>query len=216
MRATSGYFCDHKGLLYSDLIYPCRLAANGPIKALSTKGRLWSQLSLEARSICRPADCTSLGLLSHFPSSYSNDPILIHIGTSPNWCQVSDFNIHHQSTSNKSWHTNPASWCFRPEVCLHVQESTHAHAHTHTQRYTCLIGIARPLPMLSALLSSPFFSLSGSLPFRDCRVKAMLTLLTQGFTFSPHIHLLNFRSCFNELNDRSELHWYFKKKSPAY
>lgn len=33
---------------------------------------------------------------------------------------------------------------------------------------TCLIGIARPLPMLSARPSNPFFSLSGSLPFRDC------------------------------------------------
>lgn len=33
---------------------------------------------------------------------------------------------------------------------------------------TCLIGIARPLPMLSARPSSPFFSLSGSFPFRDC------------------------------------------------
>lgn len=36
---------------------------------------------------------------------------------------------------------------------------------------TCLIGIARPLPMLSVLLSRTFFSLSGSLPFRDCRAK---------------------------------------------
>ncbi len=33
---------------------------------------------------------------------------------------------------------------------------------------TCLIGIARPLPMLSARPSIPFFSLSGSLTFRDC------------------------------------------------
>jgi len=41
---------------------------------------------------------------------------------------------------------------------------------------TCLIGIARPLPMLSVLLSRTFFSLSGSLPFRDCRAKRKFVL----------------------------------------
>lgn len=39
---------------------------------------------------------------------------------------------------------------------------------------TCLMGMARPLPMLSARPSRPFFSLSGSLPFRDCKTKTKL------------------------------------------
>lgn len=32
---------------------------------------------------------------------------------------------------------------------------------------TCLMGMARPLPMLSTLQSAAFFSLSKSAPFRD-------------------------------------------------
>lgn len=134
------------------------------------KGSLWSQRSRETRSICRPADCTSLGLLSHFPSSYSNDPILIHIGTSPNWCQVSDFHIHHWSTSNKPWRAGRPRGAADPR-CV----SKHGKAESALR--TCLIGIARPLPMLSVLLSRTFFSLSGSLPFRDCGAKRKLPLL---------------------------------------
>lgn len=129
-----GLFLWSQGALVQPSDLPLSTSSKRPNQSTLYKGRLWSQLSLEARSICRPADCTSLGLLSHFPSSYSNDPILIHIGTSPNWCQVSDFNIHHWSTSNKSWHTSPASWCLRPEVYhLQLQESVHMHEHTHTQ-----------------------------------------------------------------------------------
>lgn len=37
------------------------------------------------------------------------------------------------------------------------------------ERLTCLMGIARPLPMLSARASRPFLSLSVSLAFLDCR-----------------------------------------------
>lgn len=36
---------------------------------------------------------------------------------------------------------------------------------------TCLMGMARPLPMLSTLQSAVFFSLSKSAPFRDCKRK---------------------------------------------
>ena len=135
------------------------------------KGSLWSQRSLETHSICRRADCTSLGLLSHFPSSYSNDPILIHTGTSSNWCQVSDFYIHQRSTSNKPWRASQPHGEERPGVCLRLQ----GRAGVGGSRVTCLIGMARPLPMLSARLSRPFFSLSGSLPFRDWKAKIKLT-----------------------------------------
>lgn len=37
-----------------------------------------------------------------------------------------------------------------------------------TGSLTCLMGMARPLPMLSARASSPFLSLSVSLAFLDC------------------------------------------------
>lgn len=36
---------------------------------------------------------------------------------------------------------------------------------------TCLMGMARPLPMLSTLQSAAFFSRSRSAPFRDCKRK---------------------------------------------
>ena len=51
-----------------------------------------------------------------FPSSYSNDPILIHTGTSSNRCQVSDFYIHQQSTSNKPW--RPSITASRDPGCV--------------------------------------------------------------------------------------------------
>lgn len=51
------------------------------------------------------------------------------------------------------------------------------------KQHTCLIGMARPLPMLSARLSRPFFSLSGSLPFRDCKVKIKLAF-AEGLRFT--------------------------------
>lgn len=102
IRATSGYSCDHKGFFCSDLIYPCRLAASGPIKATLQRQPLkpvqhGNTLHMQAG---RPH---FISAVVEFPSSYSNDPILIHTGTPSNWCQVSDFYIHQQSTSNKPW-----------------------------------------------------------------------------------------------------------------
>lgn len=143
--------------------FTLRLAALGPIKAPSTKAALKpaqprNPLHMQAGRLhfIRP-------VVTFFPSSYSNDPILIHTGTSPNWCQVSDFHIHHGRTSNA------ARARHGPEVCLPTMESREGKKKKYNYfGITCLIGIARPLPMLSVLLSRTFFSLSGSLPFRDC------------------------------------------------
>lgn len=78
---------------------------------------------------------------------------------------MSDFHIRQQSTSNRPRRARRRGRR-RPEVCPAPGRSG--------QRRTCLIGMALPLPMLSARLSTPFFSLSGSLPFRDCKTKIKL------------------------------------------
>lgn len=46
-----------------------------------------------------------------------------------------------------------------------------------TGSLTCLMGMARPLPMLSARASRPFLSLSVSLAFLDCGPKEITTVI---------------------------------------
>lgn len=90
---------------------------------------------------------------------------------------MSDFDIHQQSTSNGPGTGGPVSRRGEPRC---VPGSRPGDGGVRT----CLMGMARPLPMLSARPSSPFFSLSGSLPFRDCKTKTKLALGKGG----PHPH----------------------------
>lgn len=81
---------------------------------------------------------------------------------------MSDFDIHQQSTSHGPG-AGPASRRGEPGCVPGSRPGAGSVP-------TCLMGMARPLPMLSARPSRPFFSLSGSLPFRDCKTKTKLAL----------------------------------------
>ena len=59
-----------------------------------------------------------------------------------------------------------------------------------TGSLTCLMGMARPLPMLSARASRPFLSLSVSLAFLDCRPDEMKTVIIYKTPGKQHVGLI--------------------------
>lgn len=61
-------------------------------------------------------------------------------------------------------------------ISLLIKAET-SHREREREILTCLMGMARPLPMLSARASRPFLSLSVSLAFLDCGPDETLNVL---------------------------------------